>query len=124
MFRGSQGKFQPNRLHLDSLWDWDGRKREKATYGTSRSHELHRRLEKLTLVCRSMWTLCQERFNISEKELVQRTMVIDLLDGKADGRVSVPAQDCRACGCRIASHHARCVYCGGTKLVQSAFETI
>jgi hypothetical protein len=123
-FGGAQGKFQPNRLHLDSLWDWDGRKREKAKYGTSRDLELHRRLEKLTLVCRSMWTLCQERFKITEEELIQRTMEIDLLDGKADGRVSVPAQDCKACGRKIASHHARCVYCGGTKLVKSVFETV
>lgn len=117
-------RIRPNQLHQDNLWDWDGRKREKAKYGTPHEHELGRRLEKLSLICRAMWTLVQERSNLSEKELLQRTTEIDLLDGKADGRVSVPAQQCKTCERTIAPHHDRCLYCGGRKLVKSVFETV
>jgi hypothetical protein len=90
---GQRGRL--NELHQENLWDWDGRKREKTKYGTQHEYDLSRRLEKLSLVCRAMWTLIQERSNISEKELLERTTEIDLLDGRADGRVSVPAQQCK-----------------------------
>ena len=111
-------------FHAKSLWDWDGRKEEKSKYGTQHDYELSRRLEKLSIVCRAMWTLLQERTNISEKELIDRTTEIDLLDGKADGRVSVPAQECGKCRRTIAPHHVACLYCGGKKLVKSVFETV
>lgn len=107
-----------------SIWDWDGRKDEERKYGNRQELDLNRRLEKLSLICRAMWTLIQERSNISEKELIERTTEIDLLDGRADGRVSVPAKECQKCGRTIAPHHDRCLYCGGKKLVKSVFETV
>lgn len=113
-----------NYLHQASLWDWDGRKREQAKYGNRHEFELNRRLEKLSLICRAMWTLIQERSNISEKELIERTTEIDLLDGVADGRVSVPARQCTACKKTVAPRHERCLYCGNRKLVDSVFETV
>jgi hypothetical protein len=113
-----------NHLHQVSLWDWDGRKEDQARYGNRHELELNRRLEKLSLICRAMWTLIQDRYKISEKELLDRTTEIDLLDGRADGRVSVPAQQCKGCGRTLAPRHDRCVYCGGKRLVKSVFETV
>jgi hypothetical protein len=107
-----------------NFWNWDGRKSDQARYGNRHELELNRRLEKLSLICRAMWTLIQERSNISEKELAQRTAEVDLLDGKADGRVSVPAQECQTCHRMLAPRHDRCFYCGGKRLVKSVFETV
>ena len=107
-----------------NFWDQGGRKDDPANYGSMNEAELGRRLEKLSLICRAMWTLVQERANLSEKELIERTTEVDLLDGKADGRVSVPARECTTCKRTIAPHHERCLYCGGKKLVKSVFETV
>jgi hypothetical protein len=119
----------PMTRYRDSLWDQERREanlkgKEKAKYSREHQVDLDRRLEKLSLICRAMWTLIQERTNISEKELMERTTEIDLLDGKADGRVSVPAKECQSCGRTVAPHHDRCLYCGGKKLVKSVFETV
>jgi hypothetical protein len=99
-------------------------KKEVARHSREHQVDLERRLEKLSLICRAMWTLIQEKANISEKELAQRTVEIDLLDGKADGRVSVPARDCSTCKRTIAPRHDACYYCGSRKLVDSVFENI
>ena len=117
------------RLHRKSLWDRERKEadlkgKEDARYSRAQQVELERRLEKLSLICRAMWTLIQERTHISEKELSHRTTEIDLLDGRADGRVSVPARECTTCRRIIAPRHDRCFYCGGKKLVDSVFETV
>lgn len=89
---------------------------------TSRDVEL--RLEKLTLLCRAMWTLLQERTGLTEDELARRATEIDLLDGKADGRVSMRASMCTSCNRTVAARHTRCIYCGTEKLVDTLFETV
>jgi ribosomal protein S27AE len=114
----------PDRSHFVDIWDPNLGKTEKAKTAPLTEGELTRRLEKLTLICRAMWTLLQERTQVTERELAARMTEIDLLDGKADGRVSVPARKCTACGHLIAPHHDRCLYCGGKKLVKSVFETV
>jgi hypothetical protein len=117
------------RIPTDSLWDRERRdadikRKEQAKYSRQHEFELDRRLEKLSLICRAMWTLIQDRANLSEKELLGRTTEIDLLDGKADGRVSVPARECATCKKTIAPRHDRCLYCGGKKLMDSVFESV
>lgn len=86
--------------------------------------ELERRLEKLSLLCRAMWTLVQERTGLTEEEIARRAVEIDLLDGKADGKVSVKASMCASCNRTVAPRHARCLYCGAEKLVDSVFENV
>ncbi len=115
--------------YRDSLWERElaegqAKRKEQAKYSREHEFELDRRLEKLSLICRAMWTLMQDRVNLSEKELLARTTEIDLLDGKADGRVSVPAQECQTCHRMLAPRHERCFYCGGKRLVKSVFETV
>ena len=117
------------RIPQDYLWDRERRdadikRKEVARHSREHQVDLERRLEKLSLICRAMWTLVQERSNISEKELLTRTTEIDLLDGRADGRVSVPARECETCRHTIAPRHERCLYCGGKKLVDSVFESV
>ena len=86
--------------------------------------ELERRVETLSLLCRAMWTLLQDRFGFSEEEILKRATELDLLDGRADGRVSVPAKMCTSCNRIIAPHHVRCLYCGAEKFVDSVFEKV
>src|SRR5687768_870293 len=122
--------FRPRPIpHYDTLWerelrDSEQKRKEKARHSREGQVELHRRLEKLSIVCRAMRTLLQDRSGLTEKELSQRTTEIDLLDGKADGRVSVPARTCSGCGHTVAPRHDRCLYCGRTKLTDTVFETV
>jgi hypothetical protein len=86
--------------------------------------DLERRFEKLSLLCRAMWTLVQERTGLTEEEIARRAVEIDLLDGKADGKVSVKASMCVSRNRTVAPRHARCIYCGAEKRVDSVFETV
>lgn len=88
------------------------------------SWDVTSRLEKLTLLCRAMWTLLQERTGVTEEDLARRATEIDLLDGKADGKVSVRASMCTSCNRTVAPRHLKCIYCGTEKLVDTLFETV
>jgi hypothetical protein len=79
-----------------------------------------RRFEKLSILCRAMWALVQERTGLTEEEIARRAVEIDLLDGK----VSVKASMGVSCNRTVAPRHARRIYCGAEKLVDSVFETV
>ena len=82
------------------------------------------RIERLSLVCMAMWSLIQDKTNLSEDDLLERVRMIDLMDGVEDGKASRTVQKCHACGRTMSPRHQKCLYCGAKKLAQSAFDTI
>ncbi|MFW6065688.1 MAG: hypothetical protein ACOC9S_02605 [Planctomycetota bacterium] len=79
------------------------------------------KLDKLTLVCMSMWSLLCEKTDLTEEQLAERVQQIDLQDGKADGKVTQSLKECPQCGRAMSSRHARCLYCGTEKTGSGAF---
>lgn len=82
------------------------------------------RLERLSLVCMAMWSLIQDKTNLTEEDLLERVKMIDLMDGTADGKAARSVSKCQACGRTMSPRHRKCLYCGAQRLASSAFDTI
>ena len=82
------------------------------------------RLERLSLVCMAMWSLLQDKTNLTEQDLLERVRVIDLMDGVEDRKATRTLSKCAACDRTMSPRHHRCLYCGAGKLIQSAFDAI
>lgn len=85
---------------------------------------LEDRLERLSLVCMAMWSLIQDKTNLSEEELLERVRVIDMMDGVADGKASRGVQKCHKCQRTMNPRHQKCLYCGSGRLIRSAFDAV
>ncbi len=86
--------------------------------------EISDRLDKLSLVCLSMWSLLLEHTDLREEDLMRRVREIDLQDGVADGKVTKQIQKCGKCGRTMSPKHNKCLYCGAEDLKLSAFDEI
>jgi hypothetical protein len=86
--------------------------------------ELSDRIDKLSLVCLSMWSLLLEHTELTEEDLMRRVREIDLQDGVADGKVTRQIQKCGKCGRTMSPKHNKCLYCGAEDLKLSAFDEI
>lgn len=73
---------------------------------------LDARLSKLTLICRAMWSLIQEKTGATEADLLRRITEIDGMDGRIDGRVMKPALKCPQCKSVVCRQFNRCLFCG------------
>ncbi|MEM6334684.1 MAG: hypothetical protein AAF823_15230 [Planctomycetota bacterium] len=82
------------------------------------------RLERLTLVCMAMWSLLQDKTNLTEKDLLERVALIDGMDGEADGKATRGIRKCHSCGRTMSPRHRKCLYCGAQEVVSSAFDTV
>jgi len=86
--------------------------------------ELERRIDKLALINRALWSFIQKQGDYSEQDLLDEVKRIDLLDGQADGKLSVPAHKCSKCKRMVHARHERCLYCGSEITPNSAFDRI
>ena len=88
----------------------------------SNYRQLENHLNKLTLICWSMWTLLLEKTDLTEEDLFKRMKDLDLLDGTADGKVTQQIAKCSKCDRIMSPNHQKCLYCGAEKLMVSAFD--
>lgn len=100
--------------------------RARSTAGSAKRGVAHLedRLDRLSLVCMAMWSLIQDKTQLTEDDLLERVRMIDLMDGVEDGKASRSIQKCHACNRVMSSRHRKCLYCGEKKLAQSAFDAI
>jgi hypothetical protein len=80
------------------------------------SHEsleqLERRLNRLSLLCQSMWELLRERAEFSDEQLAAKVLEVDLRDGRNDNRIDTQISDCPSCGRKTNSKRSTCIICG------------
>ena len=86
--------------------------------------QLEEKIDKLALVCLSMWSLLLEKTELTEEDLMARVREIDLMDGVEDGKVTKNVQKCAKCGRTMSPKHNRCLYCGAADLKLSAFDDV
>ncbi len=84
---------------------------------------LHDRIDRLTLLCESMWQLVMEATGYSEEDLDARWGNLDLEDGEADGRRHKLPMSCN-CGAMVHPSLAKCQYCGAKAPARAAFDRI
>ncbi|MEO1235340.1 MAG: hypothetical protein AAFX76_00985 [Planctomycetota bacterium] len=86
---------------------------------------LEDRFERLSLVCMAMWSLIQDKTDLTEADLLERVQTIDLMDGQADGKAGkAGVVKCGACDRPMSERHLRCIYCGADKPAGSAFDRV
>ena len=87
---------------------------QRASDQAKRSIEkLEIKLESLTLTCRALFEILQDRGEVSEQQLAEKMREIDLRDGTVDGRITPHLAHCVECGRKNASDRSKCLYCGG-----------
>jgi hypothetical protein len=105
--------------------------RATARASTIANHAAHEvrgiedRFERLSLVCMAMWSLLQDKTNLTEQELLDRVQMIDLMDGTADSKAGkTGVVKCGSCDRPMSTRHMRCIYCGADRPAGSAFDTL
>lgn len=85
---------------------------------------LEDKVEKLTLVCMAMWSLVQEKTQLTEQDLLERVKLLDQMDGVDDGKATKSVGKCDKCGRTMNARHKHCLYCGYTRPITSAFDLL
>ncbi len=87
-----------------------------------RLKELEQRHEQLKLVTMAMWTLLKDHSGLMESDLKRYIEKVDLMDGKADGRINTKEKvGCSGCGRTILTTALACPYCGAALKRKSVF---
>ena len=113
-------------LHL--MWDYrqhlkiEANDLAQATTSTQVSHlknrnirqmeQLQTEIDQLSLVCQAMWTLIQDNLDISESELKERIVALDMLDGVLDGKMGAVKMKCPECDATMNNKIKHCMFCG------------
>jgi len=75
--------------------------------------EVQHEIERLLMITEALWTIMKEEHGYSDDELIERIALIDMRDGKLDGRVKKSGVlHCPNCGRTISKRHPKCLYCG------------
>jgi hypothetical protein len=102
----------------------EGIKQDAVELGEKLYIPYFKELNKLTLVCQAMWSLIEERTDLTEKDLQNRVTELDLKDGKLDGKYTTPPVECPKCGAKICKKFNRCLFCGYEDSEGSAFNAL
>ncbi len=63
------------------------------------------------LTMQAMWTLLQDKLGVTDEELRERIIELDLSDGILDGKVRKPPYECTSCQRPTPRRFNRCLYC-------------
>ncbi len=75
--------------------------------------ELQGEVERLLLITEALWRILKEKHGLADVELVRQITMIDMEDGRLDGRKpTAPPTPCPKCQRMLGKHRPRCLFCG------------
>jgi hypothetical protein len=75
--------------------------------------QLREDVERLYFITEALWRILKEKQGLDEKEIIRQITIIDMEDGKLDGRkAKQPPQPCPKCGRVLAKQRSKCLFCG------------
>ena len=86
--------------------------------------QLRERLDRLILICKASFELLQDTTGVSDRQLVERIVEIDLRDGNVDGKMTPQQKRCPSCGAGICAKFSRCLFCGHVDTSGDAFHMV
>lgn len=99
-----------------------------ASHTADRAHlrleDLADRFDRMALICMGMWSLIQEKTNLTEDDLIQRVQELDLKDGVDDDKLAARNRQCPICRRPMSIEHHKCLYCGHAPAANTAFEKV
>ncbi len=81
------------------------------------------RLDRLILLCESMWELLCETSGLTPEHLAYKLHHLDMADGALDGKRQPAAADC-SCGAKVNPKAKICMFCSAPAPSRSAFDTV
>jgi len=79
-------------------------------------------VERLLMITEALWEILKEKHGYTDDELMRRVALIDLRDGKLDGKVAcAEPMQCPKCHRVLNKRHVRCIYCG-VEVAQNPFQ--
>ena len=84
----------------------------RANRAESAVQALETRLDRAMMTVEAMWTIMRDKLGVTNEELVERIVDLDLTDGILDGKERKPPLECPSCSRRISRRFPRCMYCG------------
>ena len=78
----------------------------------ARIQKLEETVERVSLAAMAVAEILRDRLGVTQNEIEAKVQEIDLRDGKLDGRLRVPSDDCVHCGQTNSPHRRNCLYCG------------
>ena len=89
------------------------RERNSARGENAAIEDLRSQVERLLFITEALWRILKEKHGLDDLELVKQITLIDLEDGKLDGRVAAtPPQPCPKCHRVLSKLRPRCLFCG------------
>jgi len=82
------------------------------------------RIEKLVLVNQALVELLCAKRQVTEAEVLDKVIEIDLRDGVQDGRLGQPSTACGKCGRTVNQRRGKCLYCGEEQARNSLVDRI
>lgn len=73
---------------------------------------LSNRIDQLILLNHAMSEIICDKLGITNQEIIDKMMEIDLRDGVQDGKYTAPPKDCPECKAKISREFNRCLFCG------------
>lgn len=80
--------------------------------------DLQQRLDRLTLVTQALFTVLEDRYNVTEADVTNQMEVIAATYRAQTVRKMI----CPACGHEAAPRHGKCIYCGAQLGADSPFD--
>ena len=73
---------------------------------------LEANLAKTMVICEALWELLAARTDLTEQDLYQKILDVDMRDGIQDNKNQRKASKCPNCNRMVSKRHAACLYCG------------
>jgi hypothetical protein len=84
--------------------------------------ELQAEVERLFFITEALWRILREKYGMDDNELIKQITLIDIEDGKLDGKKpKSPPQPCPKCNRTVGRQRVKCLFCG-EPIAQSPFE--
>ena len=75
--------------------------------------ELQADVERLYFITEALWRILKEKNGIEDNEIIRQITMIDMEDGRLDGRkAKSPPQPCPKCGRTLGRQRTKCMFCG------------
>ena len=74
--------------------------------------EFNSNIEKLTLLCQAMWSLIEENTDLTEEDLENKILELEILRGDLFEEVEETAKTCPQCNAAVLPGTDKCQFCG------------